>query len=174
MSLNRNESKSASAWLLALVAIQICLFGTFLKAQGTAVPFTMTLVGPAGSLAPGSPCEIKIVIRNTSDRDLVLKVRNDDYRAQIDFTTLVTNAASGNSVAELDRWADGTLILPLMYSFQKKHFDPGESKTVEFNLDRLFDISRPGTCRVQVSRAVPGEYGTGTVISNTISVVVGP
>jgi hypothetical protein len=172
MPLNKHRASAIGIGLIIAVAAQVCPFGNPMWGQVATEPFSMTISGPPSSLSPGSPCELKIVIHNVSDREIVLRVTNEDYLAQIDFVTSVKNAATGAPVAELDRRVDGTLILPLMSSFQKKRFIPGETKTVEFNLSRLFDLSKPGTYRVQVSRQVPPEYGTGTVVSNTISVVV--
>jgi hypothetical protein len=159
-------------------SLAFCAFAAVLVAQGQSVPFFIQLSAETPVVHSGEPVYLSVTMTNNSshevdctvnasnalDRNYIYDVRDED----------------GNEVAKIEKkYHGGSSLWPCILK-------PGETDSPGGGrISVLYDFSRPGKYRIQVSRsewgdenrpesAGTGKADQGVVKSNIITVTVLP
>ena len=121
----------------------------------------ITITGP-GSVKAGSEVIIRITPTNRSDHRIRFRVEPMDYRYQVTVYDAQNKMAMETERGRKVKGASGMTV----YLGGSFWLDPGESRKDELAVSDLYDMSRPGKYKVQVSRK--------GAKSNTITINVVP
>jgi len=159
---------SDTAWvagltlLIAAIATGACLGQTSPETKSPALPFTLTISGPA-EVKTGSGVEVRVKITNTSTREIdagTFYVDGVDTGYTYDVRDSAGNPAQKKSIV-------------MSGSIRLAKLKPGGSVEKGTLVSRIFDMTRPGQYEIQLSRAVGGPKDA-VVKSNKITVTITP
>jgi len=159
------------------------LMGMFLPIGLPAVPgadtaFSIVITGPQKPVKAGSEVKVEIVLKNTSGRELTIGRTNAVSQAEFHYLIEVRDDQGHPAPdTEYGRRIMGRETKKRTILYGSDAFltlKPNGTLEDEAVASKLYDLSRPGKCLIQVSRAVPKELGGGIVKSNFVSVTVTP
>ena len=133
--------------------------------QPVSQPFTDVISAPATTVKSGPIVRLDITIHNNSSRLLFLV---DNRLAPADAGISIWNS-SGGQLSPRDQFKPGT---PTFGSHFGMYIEPGKSITESVNLNRWFDLTKPGQNIVQASKKIPGSQSV--VESNKLTITVVP
>jgi hypothetical protein len=150
------------------------------SAQGTSPSFSVAISVLQGVVARGSAVKVTIILKNTSNQDIVIPRSNANDQGEF-HNKITIRDEEGNLVADkatiaahIDRKKDTqseltSLTMETVINFTLK---PGESLKDGIKLSEIYDISKPGKYSIEVERT---DDTTNTVVkSNTITLTVTP
>ncbi len=134
--------------------------------QAPQQPFTITIGALKPSYKAGSFVELKIVMTNTSNREIDA---GSVYDRSIDVTyEYDVRDSLGNPAPRKD------FKLSELQTVKMRKLKPGESVSEVTNVARWVDFSQPGEYQIQVSRNIGDNEKEGVVKSNIITITVLP
>jgi hypothetical protein len=150
------------------------------SAQGTRPSFSVTISVPQDVVAAGSEVKVRIILKNTSNHDIVIPRSNAEDEGEF-HNKITVRDEEGNLVADkatvsarTDKNKDTqseltNLTMETVVSFTLK---PGESLKDGIKLSEIYDLSKPGKYSIEVERI---DESTKTVVkSNMIMLTVTP
>lgn len=131
--------------------------------------FSLSISAPNTEIALGGEVSIKIRQTNLSDQTI-------DCSAHVGSGV---NYSFGYDVRDQHGTAAAKVVRPhpdlsATYNFRPCDLRPGQSKTADTLLSRIYQFKEPGEYTIQVSRPDTGNPGGGVVKSNTITITVLP
>ena len=144
--------------------------------QAGETPFSVIITGPQKPVKTGTEVKVKIVLKNTSDREFTLAKTNAVSQAEFHFLVAVRDSHGQPAPdTEYGRGIMGREIKKRVIIFAGDAFftlKPNETLEDEAIVNKLYDLSRPGKYFIQVTRQFPEQLGKGQVKSNTIEITV--
>jgi hypothetical protein len=153
----------------AIVVFEMLCVGAFSAAQAgqdlsiTLKPSASTLLGRSGHV------DILVNLQNTSGHTLEIKDGNveglyfvdvrDSSGNQVPLTELGNSLYAGTKV-----FGEGV--------FRKAMLQPGEAIQKYVSVERIYNLSQPGTYSIQLTREIDDQSGPHYIRSNTVSVPV--
>ena len=118
---------------------------------------------------PGAPILLKVVVRNNTEKPFLLV---DTRRPERDFQLGVRDE-EGQSVA-LTKEGEGLVNNTAIFRRVAVEIKPGEKVEHSFTINKLFEMTVPGTYSVTIKREIRGQDGhpVGEVTSNTVRIKV--
>jgi len=151
--------------------------GAAAQSEETELPFKLSLsvkspirgamLGKSAEFRVGYPVEVTILLTNTSDRDMSGAVA--DQMGLASGYKYDVRDEDGNPVKR-QQW-QGPVIGRTRDSGPVR---PGETRTQRSEITSAYDLSKPGTYTIQVSRPVSDEPGAALVKSNAVTVTILP
>jgi hypothetical protein len=174
MQLTRTDRILATALVsLATVSVSLAVIAPAAAVQGQSQPFSLSIAGPEKAIAAGGTCDVSVTLTNVSGKPIPVRVTNGEEGAYKDFGVNVVSEPSGTVIKPIP--LDARREMYSQYSsFRFKTLQPEESMFHTIHVCKLFDLSAPGTYKIQLRRDVPKEIGTGVVTSNTIKITTVP
>jgi len=130
----------------------------------------ITIVAAQNSVMAGDPIEITVTMKNISDHDVTMGKSVGNTQAELDYEIIVR----GKNGEMLNETSYKKRIKEAAGSWKTFTLKPGEERTETSNINKLYDLSRPGEYTVQVEKELPASEGKGMVQSNTIAITVTP
>src|SRR5579864_174461 len=164
VSLQGAEMKTSMKCVLILITLAACAASS---TQSSTVPFALTIQAEENPVKAGAEVKVDITLCNSSNRAMHISygLTESDYAFEV--------RDSQNRIppeTEFARKAKGRGYFSNDHLF---YLQPGESlPKAPLVVSKFYDLSRPGEYKIQVSRAVPKELGSGTVKSNTLTITV--
>lgn len=149
--------------LFAFVTIA-AFVGQMAAQEPSKQPFTITISALKSSYKAGSFVELKIVMTNTSDREIDA---GSVYDKSINISYEYDVRDSSGNPAPLKNFK-----LSELQSAKMRTLKPGESVSDVTNVARWVDFSQPGEYAIQVSRNIGDDEKEGVIKSNTITITV--
>lgn len=120
----------------------------------------LSVSAPGAPVAVGAPVEITIVFRNDGEAPVLLAESSK-------WTACTLTVKRGLWRAELTEFGKRVMTAKTL-SASAWTVGPGEERAVALALDRLYDLSEPGSYTVRAARTFPSPSGEGavTVASN--------
>ena len=129
----------------------LCLFTVLaapnLCAQSASLPFTDVISAPAGTIKSGSNVRIDITIKSNSSERMTLR----DNRLGPQEAGISIWDSSGNQLPPRDEFKSYFTL-----SRFGMIIDPGKSIIESVDLNRWFDLTKPGQYTVQAKKRIPG------------------
>jgi hypothetical protein len=156
-------------------ALLSCVLPTMQPTQvpPTQAPFSLNISAKDDTVRAGSEVRVKIVLTNTSNREIyIIHEKASDVGEQAGFTLDVRDA--GGMVVPFTRYGQLFFNHEAVTLGAPSPFDlkPGKTLKDEIIVSKLFDLSKPGKYSIQVKRQ--DDSSTAVVKSNTITVTVTP
>jgi hypothetical protein len=148
--------------LVSAAVAAACPGQTGPDAKSSALPFTITISGPA-EVKAGSEVDVRVKITNTSTREVnagAFYVDGVDTGYTYDVRDSAGNPAQKKNIV-------------MSGSVKFVRLKPGESAEERTLVNRVFDMTRPGQYEIQLSRTVGGPKDA-VVKSNKITVTITP
>jgi hypothetical protein len=137
------------------------------SAQNSTTPFTLTLEAVENPVQTGSDVKVDITLRNSSNRAMHISYG----LSELDYVFEVRD--SQNRIPPETEFARKSKGRPYFSNDQFFYLQPGESlPKAPLVVSKFYDLSRPGNYKIQVSRTVPKELGSGTIKSNVITLTI--
>ena len=155
--------KTSLKCALILFTLAVCATSS---TQSSAPPFALALEAEENPVKAGSEVKVDITLSNSSTRAMHISygLTESDYAFEV--------RDSQNRIppeTEFARKAKGRGFS----SDQLFYVQPGENlPKALLVVSTFYDLSRPGNYKIQVSRTIPKELGSGTIKSNTITLAV--
>jgi len=164
----------ASSLLFVFIGVLFPV-GHVASAVGDA-PFSIVITGPQRPVKGGSEVKVKIILKNTSDREITIARTNAVSQAECHFLIEVRDV-HGQSAPDTDfgRGIMGRETKKRVILYWGDAFftlKPNETLEDEAVVTKLYDLSRPGKYFIQATRQFPEQLGKGQVKSNTIEITV--
>src|SRR5260370_3755544 len=143
--------------LLFLVFLVIPRFEGVGLGERAPGPLSLSISSSNQSPKPTSANGVKITLTNTSDQGVSIKLSrgqpelmyaislHDEAGKALPMTPYYRRIRLGNKEPALD-------ATPMFYSILIRTLKPGEKSEEEFDLERLFEINRPGRYTVQLEK----------------------
>ena len=166
----RTNSRDHAAMRTSLLAVFLFTISSSFAAGPK--PFSLTISTPLPVVKSGAEVNVKIVITNSSSQPITIFKNNPACNYGLD-----VRDSKGNPMpmTKAGREADDCLKgLGVRITGRNimATLKPNESTDEELNITALREMRRPGRYLVKVTRDIPKELGTGTVVSNAIAVTV--
>jgi len=161
-----------SCTLLALSVLGAASGGVSMQVGPPAFDLTLSLSETV--IKAGSEARLRIVLRNTSPKELSITKANVEDEAETQYAIDVRDsrgrpvALTKYGRARLNRDPDNRFMISVVVCSLK----PGETLTDVAVITKLYDLGRPGKYTIRVAREVPVELGKGRVTSNPITITV--
>lgn len=143
------------------------LFAASLYAQPKP-PFTITISPVRATVTSGDPILVQITVKNLT-------------KQEFDFNTIISDITGRDFIYVFDVTNAGGIAVPpktmtpeselLVGHAVFRTLGPEGTLMDTASLERLFDLSKPGTYTIRASRAVPEDKGMA-ITSNTITITV--
>jgi hypothetical protein len=147
-------------------------------AQNAQPIFSLTISTPQSTFISGAEVHLTVELKNISNKAVyVYKDMGADVNADF-INTLEVLDAKGVPVPDtaLGRWTKvpGDPHHPKVSYGSGYHLElkPGDAMTESGFVNRLHDVTLPGSYTVQAIRDIPSEQGGGTIKSNIIKITV--
>lgn len=156
--------------------ILICIFSTLLftgvGALAEQQPFTITISTRDAIFKVGEPIHLRVTLKNISSKEIRLAEAPGapppaEYQYRFD-----VRDGNGRHAALTNYARTFMRAVPPSGSRVTLALQPGETSDDETALNKLYDLARPGTYVVQVTRAVPEYLGKGIVKSNALTITI--
>jgi hypothetical protein len=134
-----------------IAAVALLFLASKVYSQAPAAPFSLKLDVSPGDAKAGSKIGMEVDLTNTTKKEVAIEICHG-MSVECNFAIHVRDS-NGNCVS-----ATPYLTQPQFASTGGMGIAPGETKTFYSELSRLFDLSRPGTYTVQVSRSGRNMY----------------
>jgi hypothetical protein len=120
----------------------------------------------------GDPIKMAITMKNISDHDITMSKWVGNSQAELNYEIIVR----GNNGEMPIETRYKNVIKEGGIGGSRKIFPlkPGEEITETSNINKLYDLSRPGEYTIQVEKELPASEGKGMAQSNTITITVTP
>ena len=120
------------------------------------------------TIAVGTPIEIKISLVNSSKNDIdvgcvVFKMNGDTSLYLLNVRDTLNHVVPKKEYPHLELSSASAYLRTLK---------AGETLADSVTVNRIYDMSRPGTYSVQVGSVLPKENGGGEILSNTVKINV--
>jgi len=134
--------------------------------KSEAPPFSIAISAAREVVSAGAPIPAVVTFTNTSNHDIGIE------RAPVEFNFKIDVHDSGGNRPSL---ADGSKVpIEGIETRGGSHFSilvaPGEALKIDFEIDKAYDLSKPGTYTIQLSRL--DEATKSEAKSNIITVTV--
>ena len=154
---------------LRLIEYLLCLFTAFATAhafpQFTDQPFTDVISAPVTTIESGSIVRLDITIHNNSSKLLFLI----DNRLAPQKAGISIVDSNGDQLSPREQFKPGK---PVIRSGLGMYIDPGKSLTESVDLNKWFDLTKPGQYTVQAKKRIPGTKSF--VESNKVTITIVP
>jgi hypothetical protein len=136
------------------------------KGKSEAPPFSFAISAAHEVVGLGAPIPVVVTFKNTSSHDIGIE------RAPVEFNFKIDVHDSGGNRPSL---ADGSKVpIEGIETRGGSHFSilvaPGEAVKIDFEIDKVYDLSKPGVYKIQLSRM--DEATKSEAKSNIIAVTV--
>jgi hypothetical protein len=156
--------KTSLKYALILITLAVC---AATSTQSLAPPFALTLEAEENPVKAGSEVKVDITLSNSSNRAMHISYG----LSEVDYAFEVRD--SQNRIPPETEFAQKSKGRGYFSSDQLFYLQPGESlPKAPLVASKFYDFSRPGSYKIQVSRAVPKELGGGTIKSNVLSLTI--
>jgi hypothetical protein len=150
-----------------VILISIGLYAQLALAE--IAPFSIEVNAQKNTVRSGEPVILNIVLKNTSQRALIIRPSRRLYKISVITATSGVSASKTRRQQELE-------AAPLRFNGIPDELKPGETQEHEILLNEIYNMNTPGTYVIRVERDVwKGQADTflGTaVLSNLIRVTV--
>jgi hypothetical protein len=115
------------------------------KGKSEAPPFSIAISAVHEVVSLGAPIPLVVTFKNTSSHDIGIE------RAPVEFNFKIDVHDSGGDRPSL---ADGSKVPtePVETRGFSTLMAPGENVRIDFEIDKAYDLSKPGTYTIQLSR----------------------
>src|SRR5215475_1002556 len=127
----------------------------------------ITIVAAQNGVKAGDPIEITVTMKNMSDHDITMGKLVSNTHAELNNEIIVRD--KNGEMPNETRYKKG-IKEGVAGSRRRFTLKPGEEITETSNINKLYDLSRPGEYTVQVEKELPASEVKGTIKSNTIAV----
>jgi len=136
-----------------------------LWSQSASQPFTVVISAPATATKSGSIVRLDITVNNNlSDRMFLTSNRLEPGEAGISIRD-----SDGNQLAPRDEFKPRPDAIHSRFGV---NIPPGKSITESVDLNRWFDLTKPGQYTVQAKKRIPGSHSF--VESNKLTITITP
>lgn len=156
------------ASVMTILAILLFANGTATAQSNASIPFSFVITAPT-EIKAGAEVSVAIKITNTSNSVIGFEAMEVPYMA-------IVRGAQGNPSAETEKGRmvrdKQTKVLSPLYRGSQfiASLKPGESRTENFTVSDLYDMSRPGHYSIQLQRV----WNDRKVQSNSVKIRIIP
>jgi len=138
--------------------------------RGAEPPFSLVISVPRTTVRVGSEVRVKLVLMNISDHEIAVPDEELSDASQFGFGVEVRDSqgrlahlAESGPASKFGPQSEGSHYMPIVR--------PGKSLEVEININKIYDMSKPGKYTILTHRTHTVESGLD-VKSNTITITV--
>jgi hypothetical protein len=157
--------------MIPVLLLIVTVLAVPLRFHAAKKPFTLVISSESKSFKTGSAVEIKLSLTNNSDGDIDASANISDLTGVDPNFLFDVRDAAGNLVSKrVYKHPE----LATAHAMLNRLIKPGRSLEEKPDLNRLYDMSRPGEYDVQASRRASENENDGVVKSNRIRITVIP
>ncbi len=147
--------------MIVKIAATIAWFtSAFVVPSAISAPrLTVTLSSPIASFRAGQPIDFEVLVKNSGTASVVLHRQNPIC----DYDFVITDGSGGSIASPQSCSGNLSIGRDIIEVLQ-----PGQYFTERVHMDRIVDMSRPGTYSVKLRRRAPKEEGAEIATSNTV------
>ena len=140
--------------------------------SATPPPASATISMAAASVPAGQPVVLRVALKNISSAPLALLLAATGHAAEADYAIAILDA-QGHAVRRLSDAKDGKRA-PRFVKRAPYELPPGQTLEEDCDLAQFWDLQRPGTYTVHLSRPIPSDAKTPILSNPQIFTVTAP
>jgi len=156
------------------IFLNVIALATCVSAQDavTPYPFKISISSPDTQVHLGNTIRIKIVLENTSDKEIEVPESVSTHNGELSYVISVVSATGAAvPLTEYGKALHGlpTRTFVVIRDSQKPHFlQPHETLIAEATLDKIYKFASPGKFFVQAEKDVNPDVANGSVVKSNI------